>query len=296
MKRQNAFTLIELLVVIAIIAILAAILFPVFAKVREKARQTSCTSNLKQLGLAFMQYSQDNDEYLPAPGGSATLFSWDTIQPDGSSPVLDPYLKNRGTSLTQVFVCPDQPGVAQGTIAASSNFYKYPRSYGMNQYLRSTGVSKNGATVTNVDDVDKYNPFYTSVGCKTLNYLPQGISMAAIQEPTSTDLLYEGIPEASTDKYNGYVGRSGDWTSTGGYYTKTADCSAFLGNASYRCASPGLVAWHTGSDNFLYCDGHVKAHHPAVEGQLAQNPDGTYTTGITEFLINHCRNNNPVCP
>ena len=64
MRRRQAFTLIELLVVIAVIAIIAAILFPVFQKVRENARRTACLSNLKQLGLAFVQYTQDADEQM----------------------------------------------------------------------------------------------------------------------------------------------------------------------------------------------------------------------------------------
>jgi prepilin-type N-terminal cleavage/methylation domain-containing protein len=73
-KSRNGFTLIELLVVIAIIAIIASILFPVFARARENARRTSCLSNLKQIGLGMMQYTQDYDEYYPlawlgAPGG-----------------------------------------------------------------------------------------------------------------------------------------------------------------------------------------------------------------------------------
>jgi prepilin-type N-terminal cleavage/methylation domain-containing protein len=66
--RRKGFTLIELLVVIAIIAILAAILFPVFAKAREKARQTSCLSNVKQIGLACLMYAQDYDEVLSPRG------------------------------------------------------------------------------------------------------------------------------------------------------------------------------------------------------------------------------------
>ena len=66
--RNRAFTLIELLVVIAIIALLAAILFPVFAQVREKARQTSCLSNEKQLGVGYMMYVQDYDERMPFGG------------------------------------------------------------------------------------------------------------------------------------------------------------------------------------------------------------------------------------
>ena len=92
-KRRRAFTLIELLVVIAIIAILAAILFPVFAKAREKARQTSCLNQLKQAGTAEMQYAQDYDETLPfAYTNAANSIYWQ---------VITPYVKNG-----QIFRCP----------------------------------------------------------------------------------------------------------------------------------------------------------------------------------------------
>lgn len=116
MKRRG-FTLIELLVVIAIIAILAAILFPVFARAREAARQSSCVSNLKQLGTSMLMYTQDYDEALPgaAPFNSASPYGhWVLAYNNGAGqnagqpgpfPVdqgaLYPYVKN-----TQVYICP----------------------------------------------------------------------------------------------------------------------------------------------------------------------------------------------
>ncbi len=125
-----AFTLIELLVVIAVIAILAALLFPVFAKAREKARQAACASNLRQIGIAFTQYTQDNDEQMPgltdgrtganAVGGWMffSVFGDNAIAPvfDPSKGSLYPYVKNKG-----IFVCPDDAKGQKAGLSYAAN-------------------------------------------------------------------------------------------------------------------------------------------------------------------------------
>jgi prepilin-type N-terminal cleavage/methylation domain-containing protein/prepilin-type processing-associated H-X9-DG protein len=123
-RRRPAFTLIELLVVIAIIAILAAILFPVFAQAREKARQTACLSNAKQLGLALQMYTQDYDEVTPHQYWTHSgCTEWDCTP----AWQLAPYTKN-----TQVWICP-----SKGRGAPDPSVTKFI-SYGFN-YLGAIG-------------------------------------------------------------------------------------------------------------------------------------------------------------
>jgi len=117
-RQARGFTLIELLVVIAIIAILAAILFPVFARARENARRASCQSNLKQIGLGIMQYTQDYDERLcPRFVATTPTQSWRVI--------IQPYVKSR-----QLFACPSNTGNTSTTTDDGGTFM--PRSYSIN--------------------------------------------------------------------------------------------------------------------------------------------------------------------
>jgi len=120
--QQRGFTLIELLVVIAIIAILAAILFPVFAQAREKSRQAGCASNLKQIGLAMTMYTQDYDEVLPP-----YETNWSTV-------IIQPYIKNQ-----QVVVhCPSANRTGGVNAAMAPQGYNNV-AYGRNGAHRSAG-------------------------------------------------------------------------------------------------------------------------------------------------------------
>ena len=123
-KARIGFTLIELLVVIAIIAILAAILFPVFQKVRENARRASCQSNLKQLGLAFIQYQQDADEKFPAYNSGAGAAGWATM--------IYPFVKSTG-----IYKCPDD--------SAAGSMVSYGENYAIWSGTPALGYQENRA-------------------------------------------------------------------------------------------------------------------------------------------------------
>lgn len=152
-KIRRAFTLIELLVVIAIIAILAAILFPVFARARENARRASCQSNLKQIGIGILQYVQDYDERYPVvlnyAGGNQNRTNW--------AKVVQPYLKS-----TQIFNCPSDAttvinsGLAYywlGNDPAPAHVsYAYNQAFGVNQYSQSIASLTNAARTVAVVD------------------------------------------------------------------------------------------------------------------------------------------------
>jgi prepilin-type N-terminal cleavage/methylation domain-containing protein/prepilin-type processing-associated H-X9-DG protein len=255
--QRKAFTLIELLVVIAIIAILAAILFPVFAQAREKARQASCLSNLKQLSLAFLMYSEDYDELYMSP----YYFGYVTDAATGETP-LEPYIKNHPAgSKATVWVCPDLAG-----FSPTDPYLKFGRSYAMNTFLCSAGVTYNGQPVS---DPDTYYPrvsdetkWYTHATDYIVYEDDTPISQAQIVAPADTDLLFEAIPEDSSGgSYYGSCNKRGCWLDTKGFWNSLANEQ----NYWYSAISPD-VPYHTGNDNYAFCDGHVKSRRPEKQG------------------------------
>jgi prepilin-type N-terminal cleavage/methylation domain-containing protein/prepilin-type processing-associated H-X9-DG protein len=155
-RKQPGFTLIELLVVIAIIAILAAILFPVFARARENARKSTCQSNLKQMGSAFMMYYQDFDEEYPlyrfdAPGKySSKWYYWPEV--------VDPYMKNKN-----VIHCPSSPN-KPGTGSAEFN-----TAYGYNYHIGQPTASSSHSSTERT--AARERPADTLIACDSTCYI-----------------------------------------------------------------------------------------------------------------------------
>lgn len=184
--KREAFTLIELLVVIAIISILAAILFPVFARARENARRTSCLSNLKQIGLGVMQYTQDYDEtypmslnyYSPASGDETYWFQ-----------DIQPYVKS-----TQVFQCPNgyQAATANGNYGANRSILPYSNAT-VNQVKVSAVQS--ASTIYMIMDYGNYSASSSNVRYgdgTTWQYLPgmgEGGTACAVTAMTGFDRI-----------------------------------------------------------------------------------------------------------
>jgi len=221
MQLRKGFTLIELLVVIAIIAILAAILFPVFAKAREKARQSTCASNLKQLGLAYTSYEQDYDERLP--GNQFNLNASDTtskyVMKCGTRiqfwpQYLEPYIKSAG-----VYECPS------GLTAACGSLPSTPRSYAVNVTL----VGCCGGDGSGTDN--------------------RGQKIADITMPAETVLMADsGV--------HFLFGANGG--SSFGWYTGTPPVDAPSGSPTWGDSWQWIANRHNNGANVLWVDGHVK--------------------------------------
>lgn len=218
--KQRGFTLIELLVVIAIIAILAAILFPVFARARENARRSSCQSNLKQIGLGLFQYTQDYDERLPrswvAVEGDAGYYRW--------MDVIQPYIKS-----TQLFSCPSDSVNKPFITSATQPVYSSGTTKRTTAELGSYGMN-----IAYWDGADNYTG------------LQDGVAISRIGSTASTIFAVDG-----GNNNNGEIA----WQNVG-----NTNAAGFINNTSNPpTLGTWAVARHLETINTLFCDGHVKS-------------------------------------
>jgi prepilin-type N-terminal cleavage/methylation domain-containing protein/prepilin-type processing-associated H-X9-DG protein len=229
--QRTGFTLIELLVVIAIIAILAAILFPVFARVREKARQSSCGSNLRQIQLAIAQYTQDYEERHPHTWFSADgrWYDWPGYY-QWEEAVL-PYVKS-----AQLFVCPSASAIpyVPDTNPADVDYPPPPRGgYAGNAAYWSRWCDADAGIVAN-------NPFWLR-------------SLADIAEPATTFMVWDSAASESPGRFD-----------EGWYDGAQQPTTVIWSDNPPRLEPPSwrvVGGRHIEGANFSYVDGHMKWNH-----------------------------------
>jgi len=254
-SQKRGFTLIELLVVIAIIAILAAILFPVFAKAREKARQITCASNEKQVGLAFLQYVEDYDEVWPV-GLAGT--GANKIEGVGWAGQIYAYVKSTG-----VLKCPDD-----STQPVTGTPVLYPVSYAYNSDAAAesdAGFSAPSSTVVLAEVTG---------------------DTADVTDPAEGAQTYDSSA-GNGDSLTNLATGAAQTTLSVTYVTGPIE-GAFGTTAPDTVSAPYSVATglHTGGSNYLLADGHVKWYvgQKVSGGTTASSPTytGTYAGGVAD--------------
>jgi len=267
-RRANyAFTLIELLVVIAIIAILAAILFPVFAKAREKARQISCLSNMKQLGLGYTQYEQDYDEKNPnginvyAPGGN------------GWAGEVYPYVKS-----VQVYKCPDDSTGNQVFVSYAYNSNNTIPSYDGNKGVDSYSIAQYNAPAKTVLLAEVQGNAYSPTDN---SWSPAGGGGETTYGNGSNGASPAGFG------VNGFGSATTNLGGAGGYTTPPTLkwATGYMRNAQAedQVAYAQPTGRHSDGSNFLMADNHAKFFRPnSVSAGVSNSTSSDCNTALAK--------------